>query len=196
MQSQKIESEFSPEQLAGVGAVLIAYSRAEHAVDLLLSLGLGLTVELAWIVPSRIARLEDKIEIVKRAAKMLGFPQEALRYLSGSLAEEMGLLDLKRYRDAVALAGEPSKEYGKKRMILLLKPVSLKTCVQHLELISEELRYLFDIFDLARRSTKRSEKKALTTAIRDELTKLDQCRNYRLVGLRSLPKLSRKQDRR
>jgi hypothetical protein len=191
-QSQHTEDEFSPEQLVGIGAVVLAYNRAEYAVDLLLSLGLGLSPELASVVPSRTGRLEDKIEIVELAAKTLGLPREAQTFLSESLVEEPGLSILKRYRDAIARASEPNDERGKQKTVVLFKAASLEACVKHLEVLTDELRCLVNIFDLARRSISRptdNDKQALAAAIRDELSRAQQCRNYRLVGLRSLPRL-------
>ena len=198
-QSQHIEDEFSPEQLAGIGAVVLAYNRAEHSVDLLLSLGLGLSPELASVIPSRIGRLEDKIEIVELAAKTLGLPREAQTFRSETLLEEPGLSTLKRYRDAIARAGEPNDERGKQKTVVLFKAASLQACVKHLEVLIDELRCLVNIFDLARRSISRptdTDKQALAAAIRDELSKAQQCRNYRWVGLRSLPKLPGSSKRR
>jgi hypothetical protein len=150
-QSQRIE-DFSIEQLAGIGAALIAYDKTEHVVDLLLSLGLCLSAELALVVTSRINGLEDKIEIVELAAKTLDLPKEARTFLSKSLVEEPGLSTLKGYRDEIARAGEPDEERGKRKTGVLFKPASLQACVKHLEALREELHYFVNIFDIVRKS--------------------------------------------
>jgi hypothetical protein len=96
-----IRKDLKLSQLAGIGAVALAYTEAEAAIDQMFFAVTGLTGSIQIEVGSRI-NCDQKIEIVKEGAKILGASATDLAQISEALAQGEGYFGrLKSYRDAV-----------------------------------------------------------------------------------------------
>jgi hypothetical protein len=81
-----IKRDLSQEQLAGIGAVALAYNYAESNIDRALGLALGLSHALYLQLVTRINGMEAKTDLLKKAAADVKLPEE----LRTDLAETLG----------------------------------------------------------------------------------------------------------
>jgi hypothetical protein len=172
---QSIKDVVSDEQLAGIGAVAVAFNHIEDAVDRMLRPGLGLSPEMSLAVISRIDGIAAKVEIAKLAAQDIGLPKDVTTFLSESLGED-GVGLLKRYRDAILQARCFDEPVGKggKQLKALLAVSALEVCLRHTEALNDELNCLVNIFEQAREPINtgpgNAGKRRLAEAMRDELS--------------------------
>lgn len=188
----------SKEQLAGIGAVAIAYNYAEQTIDRMLPPALGLTVTTYKGVVTRINGMDGKIEIIKDAALDLGMPEEMQKFLSVSLGQDnFGLF--KKYRDAVihtkifdpALGiGELIERRGK-HMQVLITAEALDSLYEHIVALTNEifpfLRMFMNIRKAMNPARDDKEKKLLLADILTYFSQAQAHRNNRL-SLKPLPK--------
>src|SRR3990170_468544 len=93
-----INRDLSPEQLAGIGAIALAYNYAESSIDRTLGLALGVVHKLYLPLVTRIGGIDGKIELIKLATADVRLPSE----LRDDLAESLGYFTtLKSYRDGI-----------------------------------------------------------------------------------------------
>jgi hypothetical protein len=98
-----IRKDVSQQQLASIGAIMLAYNYAENTINRMIGVALRLPADLYRDVVSRINGVDGKIAIVKSAAQHLGVPEDIRSFLAETLGEgAFGLL--KTYRDAVTHA--------------------------------------------------------------------------------------------
>ena len=95
-----IRKDLTESQLAGVGSVALAYNEAEILIDILMSLALGIFTFIANDVTGRINGIDGKIEIAKKAMKLIAASDEVNKLLSETLGDG-GFSLYKKYRDAV-----------------------------------------------------------------------------------------------
>jgi len=98
-----IKQDLSQGQLAGIGAVAMAWNSVESFVDEMLRVSLGMQVGIGEKVLARINAFDAKIGLIKSAATTrLGLSKEECEDLLKSLdAAPASAKDLKEYRDAV-----------------------------------------------------------------------------------------------
>jgi hypothetical protein len=125
--SGDIRKDLTPEQLAGIGSVTLAYNEAEILIDILLSLSLGLLSYVAHEITSRINGIDGKIALAKIGMNYVNADETTMRLLGETLGDG-GFSLYKKYRDAViharvldapqAIAISPAKR-GKTDEVLL-----------------------------------------------------------------------------
>lgn len=94
-----IKKDLSLEQLAGIGAVAMAYTEAEYCIDALIFEGMALSRDLGLEITTRINGMDGKIEIVRiMAATFLRLPPDVLTFLDNSLGN---LKHMKTHRDLI-----------------------------------------------------------------------------------------------
>jgi hypothetical protein len=145
-----IKKDLSTEQLAGIGAVAVAYNYAETMIDQMMVLALNVPEIIASHInphiTSRINGVDGKIAIVKLCAEHLGLAED----IRLSMAEARGTCGfgvLKGYRDAVIHArvldsnlqlGERLERQGRRHEVLL-SAVALEGLFQRLDELKVEL---------------------------------------------------------
>jgi hypothetical protein len=125
--SGDIRKDLTPEQLAGIGSVALAYNEAEILIDILLSLSLGLLSYVAHEITSRINGIDGKVALAKIGMNYVS-ADETTMHLLGETLGDGGFSLYKKYRDAViharvldapqAIAISPAKR-GKNDEVLL-----------------------------------------------------------------------------
>jgi hypothetical protein len=95
-----IRQDLTAAQLAGIGAVAVAYNEAENLIDLLLRIALDRTRNIGVHLTARINGADGKIELAKIAMCDLKPPAEAIELLASSLGNA-GFAEMKKYRDAI-----------------------------------------------------------------------------------------------
>jgi hypothetical protein len=138
-----IKRDLSVDQLAGIGAVALAYNYAESSLDRALGLALGVGLELHLRLVTRIGG-EEKTELLKLAAADMSLPSD----LREDLAETLSyFLTLKGYRngiiharvlDAILGLGEV-RGRGARHWEVLLTTVALNGLYDHLKAVTDEL---------------------------------------------------------
>jgi hypothetical protein len=189
-----IRKDLTEKQLAGIGAVAIAYNETEALLDVILARLLGLPPELSIQVTSRIHGIDGKIELIKIWAKDLNAPCTLNSLLSHTLGNEgkTGFSLIKKYRDHVAharaidaptgMAKTPGKR-GKTLDVLLtvnwLEAIYLRIVAiqREMEIASEIAFKLHALFG--------QPKSQLEPEIREHLVQYQQHQKHRL----SLPPL-------
>jgi hypothetical protein len=144
-----IRKDLTPEQLAGIGAVAIAYHYAENTINRMIAVVLSLTGNTHIDVVTRINGVDGKIAIVKSGAKELGIPENIRNFMAESLGEGAFKL-FKKYRDAIIHArildpiagiGELLESKGTHSEILLTAS-ALNSLYDHLDMLRLELTNL------------------------------------------------------
>src|SRR5947209_16390023 len=96
-----IRTDLSQAQLAGIGAVAVAYNEVEILLDVMLGVALGIRdSDVRTGLTSRINGADGKVELVKSVAENLGAPV-VLKTLLAECLGKSGFGDLKIYRDAI-----------------------------------------------------------------------------------------------
>lgn len=134
---------FSQEQLAGIGAVAMAYNAGEEIIDEFVRIGFRMKLAPKEIL-TRIGGIDGKIHLAKYAAQ--GMPDDIREALSFSLGEN-GYSLLKKYRDGVIHARifDKAKALGtvverrNREAEMLLTPEALSGLASRLELLADEL---------------------------------------------------------
>jgi len=96
-----IKKDLTEEQLAAIGALILAYNKLEDSIESMFGVVTGLKDQLFLEVSSRITSVDIKIDIIKQGAKHLGVDPKDQECLAEVLGES-GFKRLKKLRDAVA----------------------------------------------------------------------------------------------
>jgi hypothetical protein len=95
-----IRKDMTESQLAGIGAVALAYNEVDSLIDVGVSLALHLWPGVAHEVTSRIFGVESKIELLKLALRDIGASEE-VQWVVAQIVGKGEFLLFKKYRDAV-----------------------------------------------------------------------------------------------
>jgi hypothetical protein len=151
---------FSKDQLAGIGAVAMAYNAAEKPINDMVRIGWRITFDADELL-TRIGGVDGKIHLVKHAARAVGMWPELQAALAQSLGAS-GFEQLKKYRDGVIHA----------RMWDYTRAVGL--VVERRARVSQVLLSVPALTGLAARlECMTSELEALRTAYREFIFKMD-----------------------
>lgn len=151
---QDIKRDLSSEQLAGIGAVAIAWNEIEFMLDVALYSGEELEAScLQDDLPRR--RLDDKIRHARKAADRWRLPAD---YLKSIELTACAFSDLKDLRNAVVHSRVFDTQHGIGHRItakgkvqeILLTTKALEWLYQQLIALCFELRCILAIFDLVR----------------------------------------------
>jgi hypothetical protein len=188
-----IKRDLSSDQLAGIGAVALAYNYVESSLDRALGLALGMGPELRLRLVTRI-RSEDKTELLKLAAADMNLPSD----LREDLAETSSyFLTLKGYRNGIiharvldaALGLGEVRGRGARHWEVLLTKDALDGLYEHLKAVANELAswilIWYQIRQLMSREADDPERSKFEKAL------LGACSQYqaRRTERQSLPKL-------
>jgi hypothetical protein len=180
----------SPDQLAGIRAVAIAWNEIEFMLDVALYSGEELEASCFQDdLPRR--RIDDKIKHARKAADRWSLPADCLSSIELTASAFSNLKDLRnavihsRVFDARSGIGHRFTMKGKTQEILLTTK-SLEWLYQQLIALCFELRCVLAIFDLVR-TTEVAEKAGMVTAgeidplpeVMGWLARLDQTRRDR-----------------
>ena len=139
-----IKLDLTTAQLAGIGAVALAYNYGETAIDRALGLALGIGYKLYLPLVTRINGMDGKIDLLKLAAKEFNLPTN----LQSDFAETLGYFaTLKTYREGVIHARVLDADLGLGEVIerrarhseVLLTETALDGLYAHLDAVSHEL---------------------------------------------------------
>lgn len=187
---QDIKRDLSPEQLAGIGAVAIAWNEIEFMLDVVLYSGEELEAScLQDDLPRR--RLDDKIKHARKAADRWGLPADCLDSIELTACAFSKLKNLRnaaihsRVFDAQSGIGHRITIKGEIQEVLLTTK-ALEWLYQQLIALCFELRCVLAIFDLVR-TTEVAEKVGIVAPggidplpeVRGWLARLDQARRDR-----------------
>lgn len=182
---QDIKRDLSPEQLAGIGAVAIAWNEIEFMLDVALYSGEELDAScLQDDLPRR--RLDDKIKHARQAATRWRLPADCLNSIELTANAFSDLKDLRnavihsRVFDARTGIGHRITMKGEIQEILLTTE-ALEWLYEQLIALCFELRCVLAIFDLVR-TTEAAEKAGIVQQgeidplpeVKDWLARLDQ----------------------
>jgi hypothetical protein len=148
--SYDVRKDLTQEQLAGIGAMALAWNDAEAMYDLLLCVSLGLNHNLWREVAPRFNGIEGKHEIIRqsflfRQGLGAGFITDLIENTIGGVGE------LRGYRDAVIHSrvidvnlqiGESASRRGGKIDEVLLTEKALSGLCDRMTLIRQELQHL------------------------------------------------------
>jgi hypothetical protein len=182
----------SKDQLAGIGAVAMAWNDVESALDHLVGIALGLDYRIANELTTRLDNFDAKSELIKRAiaSKLVALGDQ----LSDGLRETLGVAKtLKTYRDAVihARAIDPARSMGRLRrrqgqFEVLLSEQALDGLYDRLVCVRNELRKFAQIgMELKRKATHGPRGQQLAAVLQEHVAQLQEHRRARL----SLPPL-------
>ena len=153
--TDELRKDFSEEQLAGIGAVAMAFNECESIIDALLIVALGgIPAQLFDEVMTRFGGLDVKVDIAKKAAaNVLGFEKANLAAVVAALDE---LLEYKRYRDAIVHAKLTNRKSGiglvfkrgGKAYEILLTAKALNALYQRLWSLKKDLDTISVTFDI------------------------------------------------
>lgn len=102
-QPYETKRDIRPALLNNVGAITLTWNYIEHGINFILGMSLKLPPPIGEEVTSRINGLDGKIEILKRAAKLLWkMPDHYLKIIGDTLG---AIEEHKRYRDGIIHAG-------------------------------------------------------------------------------------------
>lgn len=151
-----IKRDLSQGQLAGIGAVAVAYNYAEAVIDKMLTQVTGVRGDIGVHLMSRINGVDGKIELIKMKAVELNLADDVRRGLSEALGEG-GFKLIKGYRDAIIHArvldsnlelGEVILKRGRRHEILLSEK-ALFILYDTISLLTKELVDLQSILSIA-----------------------------------------------
>jgi hypothetical protein len=145
--SGDIKKDLSQEQLAAIGAVAMAYNKAEEEIDHLFGIATKLDDRLLLAVSTRIHGIDGKIAIIKHAATIFGVAPDAIAALNDTLGGD-GFVKLKGLRDAAVHARLINAAIGvgvridKRAQIneVLLSKAALDALYEHLIALANELK--------------------------------------------------------
>ncbi len=154
--NEDVRKDFSAEQLAGIGAVAMAWNEVEYLLDVMLYSALALP-PLHWLdVVTRINGIEGKLELLRQCvARNRRIPAEARSIMKQSL-DDAALY--KTYRNAVIHAriynfqsgiGQRIERQAKISQVMLMK-AALDGFYDRLAMLRQELRGILAIFDILR----------------------------------------------
>ncbi len=151
---QDVKKDFSIDQLAGIGAVVMVWNELEFMLDCALYSGEELPAEcLQDDLPKR--RLDEKVRQVGQAAEKWGLPET---FFASIRASAKAFSDLKNYRNAVV----HSRIYDSSTAIcsritrfggieeVLITPQSLNWLYEQIAILRYEMRCVIAVFDLVR----------------------------------------------
>src|SRR3712207_2043571 len=144
---QNVLANFTPEQLAGIGAVMMTYNEAETVLHEMIGVCVDFPGDTHEVV-SRINGTEGMIELVLLAGPLFGIDRNQI----SETLKAQGFSHLKGYRDAVShariydaesgVARSPSRQ-GKRVDVLLSVP-ALNWLADQNSALTEEMRHLLD----------------------------------------------------
>ena len=152
---QDIKRDFTTEQLAGIGAICMAFNEVEFLLDTQLYSGLNLPGGIWVDIVTRINGIDGKIALVRKAAHDACFPDAAANIVKETL-DEVGLY--KTYRDAIIHArifdrgsaiGQIIRKRGRIEQVLLSEE-ALKGLYDRLVILRKEMLAVLALFDLIR----------------------------------------------
>jgi hypothetical protein len=152
-----IKKDLSLKQLAGIGAVALAYNEVERNIDGLFFTVTRLSGELQYEVSTRINGIDGKIEIINKGAKSLGLDEQDLWQLAEALGQGV-FGKLKSYRDAVIHARLINASVGigtvvgkrAKMSDVLLSESALNCIYSHLIALRDELSRAVTLLGITR----------------------------------------------
>jgi hypothetical protein len=141
-----IRKDLAPEQLEGIGAIMLAWNDIEGRLDQILATAIGLPGSIALEVTSRINGLDGKFEIIRKSAQHhLQFSKEIYE----TIAKTLNDLEqrYKKYRDGIAHAWilhpqevvAPSGRQRGKLYEVLVSVDALNTLYDHLAVLQSEI---------------------------------------------------------
>lgn len=151
---QDIKRDFSGDQLAGIGAVVMAWNEVEYMLDCALYSGEELPAEcLKDDLPKR--RLDDKVKQVKAAAKSWRLPPSFVESIE---AAAKAFSAIKDYRNAVVHSCIYDSQSGISNRItrsgeieeILLTLEALNWLYEQIVILRYEMRCVIAVFDLVR----------------------------------------------
>lgn len=151
---QDVKKDFSRDQLAGIGAVVMVWNELEFMLDCALYSGEELPAECFQDdLPKR--GLDEKVRQVGQAAEKWGLPET---FIASIRASAKAFSDLKNYRNAVV----HSRIYDSQTAIcnrikrsgdieeVLITPQSLNWLYEQIAILRYEMRCVIAVFDLVR----------------------------------------------
>ena len=197
---RSIRADISDDQLAEIGAAILAFNDAEGVLDLILSEALDIPDDVRLDVVTRFNGIDGKVEIIRRVfSEHFQIDQPAYDRIDLTLS---AFLEFKKYRDAIAHArivdrgsniGEVTKQRGSVEQVLLSMD-ALSGLYDRLVLMRDELLQISGIIEalhvtvVARwRRAVDQERRLLVEAVQEHLARLLRCQKDR-QSLKPLPK--------
>jgi hypothetical protein len=153
-----VKLNLTTQQLAGIGAVAMAYNEAEIRLEFILYTAIGLPGQIWREVTSRIQGADEKVLLIKVAAKAhLNAPAQFAALMEDTLA---GFSECKGYRDGVihtrvldskTAVGQNLAGKGKISQVLLTT-AALDGIYNRLVILREELEIIDTTFNFLRQS--------------------------------------------
>jgi hypothetical protein len=196
-----IKQDLTASQLAGIGAVAMAWNSVESFVDAVLLAALGLQARIGWDVIARVNAFDAKVALIKSVGKArLGISEELCEDLWKALDDALGgAKELKGHRDAVIHSQliDPGEAVGQvirrdREYDVLLSQEALDGLYDRLIRVRNELRTVCLIFLILDEAVKGDAQADLKTLLRRPAVQahVSQVQEHRKARL-SLPPLPR-----